>query len=653
MKRVAVILAIAACVVASPGVEAAAQGAERPLLHSLFQDHAVVQRGQPLHVWGWTGPNERVMARLDNGPPRVTRADRTGAWRMSLGTLEAGGPHTITAIAGGRTQVVTDVLAGDVFLCSGQSNMEFPTRLATNSTALLREAPNPQIRLFQVSRRLSATPQHAYDAANRWMVDEPAAAGDFSAVCYLFGRAVQRTQHVPVGLIHASWGGTPIEAWMSEAALRGAGRGDEVELAAAHARDPQAADRRFAQGMQQWRHDRDPGVAGQWNAPDLDDRDWATVSPEGFWEDAGEQQLAHLDGIVWFRTDFTLSAAQASLGGRLELGPADDADVTYVNGQRVGGEDVWDAPRAYAIAPGVLREGRNVLASSVLDTGGGGGFWGAAGEKQLHLSDGSRISLAAPWRYRIAAPLSEIGLPPRRPWGGSSAFSTLFNGMIAPAQGYGMSAVLWYQGETNAGEPRAYERLLPAMFADWRAWHDNRNLEFYVVQLAAFGAPVIGAPVRDGWGRIRDVQRRIVAADPHAALAVSIDLGDRHDIHPTQKLVLAERLARLARRRLYAENIEDSGPVPLAAKKEGGAVRVSFGHGPLVVHSGARPASVELCTSDRACRFVDARVQDSDMFIEDVAGGDAFVRYCWGDSPICNLFNASDLPAVPFELAIE
>ncbi|TPW08315.1 MAG: sialate O-acetylesterase [Alphaproteobacteria bacterium] len=348
MKRVAVILAIAACVVASPGVEAAAQGAERPLLHSLFQDHAVVQRGQPLHVWGWTGPNERVMARLDNGPPRVTRADRTGAWRMSLGTLEAGGPHTITAIAGGRTQVVTDVLAGDVFLCSGQSNMEFPTRLATNSTALLREAPNPQIRLFQVSRRLSATPQHAYDAANRWMVDEPAAAGDFSAVCYLFGRAVQRTQHVPVGLIHASWGGTPIEAWMSEAALRGAGRGDEVELAAAHARDPQAADRRFAQGMQQWRHDRDPGVAGQWNAPDLDDRDWATVSPEGFWEDAGEQQLAHLDGIVWFRTDFTLSAAQASLGGRLELGPADDADVTYVNGQRVGGEDVWDAPRAYA-----------------------------------------------------------------------------------------------------------------------------------------------------------------------------------------------------------------------------------------------------------------------------------------------------------------
>ena len=631
---------------------ASAQEAVRPLLHPLFQDHAVVQRGQSLRLWGWGRAGEVVTVRTDGGAPRVARADRAGAWELSLDPLAIGTPHTIVVQAGARTQTVSDVLAGDVFLCSGQSNMEFPTRLAANSEALLREPPNAEIRLFNVSRRIADEPRQVPSLNDRWAMDGPAAAGDFSAVCYLFGRAVQRAQRAPVGLIHASWGGTPIEAWMSAPALRGAGRGRELDLARDHVRDPAAVERRFATAMQQWRRARDRGFVERWSAPEMNDADWAVIPPEGFWEDAGDPRLARLDGIVWFRSEFTLTASQASLGGQLELGPADDMDVTYVNGRPVGGGDVWDAPRTYVVAPGVLRAGRNVLASSVLDTGGGGGFWGAARAKALRLSDGSRISLAAPWRFRVAASLGETGSPPRRPWGGANGYAALFNGMIAPLRGYGMRAALWYQGEANADAPQAYERLLPAMFADWRTHMARNDLEFYVVQLSAFGAPVIGSSAADGWGRIRDVQRRVTAADPHAALAVSIDLGDRYDIHPTQKRVLAERLARIARRRLYGETIEDSGPAPVAATRERDVLRMTFAHGPLVTHSGARPMSIELCTRDRSCRFVDARVVDGDILVEGATAEDATVRYCWGDSPICNLFNEADLPAVPFELDI-
>ena len=653
MKSGATFLGSVACVLALLSAEVSAQDVERPLMHPLFQDHAVLQRGEPIRVWGWARPGERVTLQLDGGPSHTARADSAGAWRVSLSPLGAGGPHTIAVRAGERTQVVTDVLAGDVFVCSGQSNMEFPTRLATNSEALLREPSNPQIHLFNVSRRIAAEPRASFEASDHWVVDNPEAAGGFSAVCYLFGRALQRSQHIPIGLIHASWGGTPIEAWMSEAALRGAGRAAELELAAAYARDPDAAEARFTEQMRQWWQERDIGFGERWDAPELDNQSWTPITPRGFWEDSGQPQLAHLDGIVWFRTAFTLSAAQAALSGQLELGPADDIDVTFLNGREVGGMAGWDTARSYAIAPGILREGRNVLAASVLDTGGGGGFWGPAEQKLLRLSDGTEISLAEPWQYRVSAPLSETGPPPRRPWGGANAYSVLFNGMVAPLRAYGARAVLWYQGESNADAPEAYGRLLPAMFGDWRTVLNNRNLEFYVVQLAGFGAPAINEPTRDGWGRIRDVQRRVVAADEHAALAVSIDLGDRRDIHPTQKLALAERLARLARHRLYGENIEESGPLPEHATRDRGEIRLSFTHAPLVTHSAARPIGFELCTRQRACRFVDARVRGTQVLIETVTGEDAFVRYCWGDSPICNLFNQDDLPAAPFELAIE
>jgi sialate O-acetylesterase len=639
---------------ASPG-RAQAEAVAHPLLHPLFSAHAVLQRDRPLAVWGWAEAGATVSVQLDAGLPHSVRADPAGRWRLALPPLAAGGPHRLTARTGARTQTVSDLLAGDVYLCSGQSNMELQTRYATNAYTVLDEADSDQLRLFDVSRRVASAPQETLAATDGWALADAQSVGDFSAVCYFFGRNLQRSQGVPIGLIHPSWGGTPVEAWMSEGAFRTLGGYEaQLALAALAARDPAAAGARFAQMLQQWWSVNDPGGRAGWQAVDLDDRDWGTLAPGGPWEDAGEPDLASFDGIAWYRTELTLTAAQAALGGRLALGPADDVDITYLNGQVIGGVSGWDTPRDYAVRPGALRVGRNVLAAAVLDTGGDGGFWGPAAGRVLHLSDGTRVPLTQRWRYRISAPLDQTAAPPQPSWGGPNAYSALYNSMIAPLGPYGLRGVLWYQGESNAGAPEEYGRLLPGLFADWRRHFESPELEIYVVQLASYGPPVVDAPTRFSWGRIRDVQRRVVIADPHAGLVVSVDVGDRHDIHPTQKQVVGDRLARLARHRIYGEEIETSGPAPQAAVRSGDTVTVSFTHGPLRLYSGHRAIAFELCAADRACRFVDASVEGGTRVrLAGARASDAFVRFCWGDGPICNLFNDDGLPAVPCELAIE
>jgi sialate O-acetylesterase len=263
------------------------------------------------------------------------------------------------------------------------------------------------------------------------------------------------------------------------------------------------------------------------------------------------------------------------------------------------------------------------------------------------------VPLSNPWRYQISAQLSDVTSPPQAPWGGPNAYSVLYNGMIAPLAPYGLSGVLWYQGEANAGAAREYGRLLPGMMHDWRRAFAKPELPFFIVQLANYGPPVTGEPQRHSWGEIRDVQRRVVDADAHAGLAVSIDIGDRFDIHPTQKLLVAERLALLARRMIYGDDIVTSGPAPLTATRAGATVAVAFEHGPLRAYSSSRPMAFELCDAERACRFVDARLEGPSVQLADARASDAFVRYCWGDGPICNLYNEEDLPAVPFELAIQ
>ncbi len=628
----------------------AAGAQERPLLHPTFSDHAVLQRDSPIAVWGWAAPRERVTVTFAGARVR-TRADADGTWRATLPARHAGGPHTLVVhAAGGASQSAADILMGDVYLCSGQSNMEFPARGAAGGAG----ADDPNVRLYRLPLVSALTPQSTFASPPQWTLAAGQATEDFSAVCLAFAREIEGAAGAPIGLIQSAWGGTRIESWLSAEALRGvSGFDEEVNALAEAATDPTGARARYTASLAAWWMEHDPGARSGWGAFGFDDSGWPQTALAGSsWENGDAAPLASFDGVVWFRTEFNLTPQQTMQAAELTLGPIDDIDITILNGDVVGGESNWRAPRAYAIPVGALRAGRNTLAVGVLDTIGGGGLWGGPETRALRFADGSSLPLGQTWRYHISANLWDLPPPPRAPWDGQDAYTGLYNAMIAPLEPYGLRGVLWYQGESNVAAPDDYARLLPAMMQDWRRGFAAPELPFLIVQLADYGA-VAAAPQRNSWGALRDAQRRVAAADAHAGLVVTIDIGDRFDIHPTQKTIVGRRLALVARRLIYGEAVIDSGPTPVSARSAGDAVVVEFAHGPLIAYSNARPIAFELCDADRNCRFVDATLEGSRVSIDAHGIEPAFVRYCWGDAPLCNLYNDVDLPAAPFEAAIE
>ena len=620
----------------------------------MFQDHAVLQRDRPIKLWGRAAPSAEVTVGLA-GESASARADGAGNWSASLPPLSAGGPYDLTVrSAAGQAQTLHDVLIGDVYLCSGQSNMELHVYEASSSYLEIKGAANDKIRLLTIDRFSSPTPRDGFASPVHWAAAVPDTARGFSAVCFFFGRELQKSLGVPIGLIHSSWGGSLIESWIPQGLAKGLGYDEPLAVLAKYVGDPKAAEAAWRERMQQWWLAHDPASAGAppWSAPEFDDSAWPTMTLNGDWEGWGVPSLAQFDGIVWFRTTVTLSAAQARGEATLSLGPVDDIDTTWINGIHIGGLEGWDRPRVYTVPAGTLREGTNTIAVGVLDTGAGGGIWGAAADKTLRLADGTSVSLAPPWHYRISAPLSATGTAPHAPWLNESGLTTLYNGMIAPIGPYGLRGVVWYQGESNTGDPKAYARLLPGMIETWRR-EFGADLPFLIVQLPGFG-PASAVPEESGWAELREVQRLTVARDAHAGLAVTIDLGDRNNVHPTDKQDVAVRLALAARRLVYGEDVVASGPVPVSAVFASGRIAVTFAHADKLMAYGAkRPVGFEACDAQKHCGFVDATIQGGQVILDATRlPRPAFVRFCWADSPIVNLYNGANLPAVPFELAV-
>lgn len=624
------------------------QGGE-PVLDPMFQDHAVLQRGQPVAVWGRATPGSHVSVSLGQTQVQTT-AGADGAWRATLPILTAGGPYTLTAQTSDATQMVSDVMVGDVWLCSGQSNMEFAVRQATNAESEIGAANDPNLRLFLVGRSSLPAPASTPHSVGQWRTTTPESVRDFSAACYFMGRDLRRTDNVPVGLIAASWGGSIIEDWLSRDALVKLGGHDQALNALdAYARDPSQGDALWREITQAWWAANDPGVKQGWNLPRTSDADWASIPAEGFWEST-VPGLETFDGVVWLRKQVELTAAQAGQAATLELGPVDDADVTWVNGRYVGGGQGWHTPRTYALAAGSLKPGSNLIAVGVLDTNGGGGAWGPAANKRLVFADGTSVSLSSGWRHRVAAPLGDLPNPPRTPWIGGSGTTTLYNGMIAPLGPYGLKGMAWYQGESNVGDYVGYRRLLPALFADWRARFESPEMRMLVVQLANFG-PMAGQPTNSYWAALRESQRTVVNADPLAGLAAAIDIGDRYDIHPTNKLEVGRRLALEARR--LDGVAQPVSPQPVAVERGADGVHVRYAPGTaLTAYGFNRPIGFELCDANGVCRFVDATVAGDQVILASALATDVKVRLCWADSPICNLYGPAGLPAVPFEAPI-
>ncbi|MFO7305528.1 MAG: sialate O-acetylesterase [Gammaproteobacteria bacterium] len=630
---------------------AMASSSPATLFHELFQDHAVLQRDRPIPVWGRAAPGEQVRVSID-GTEVVTHADANGAWKVELPALPAGGPYTLTAsTASGTTQVVSDVLVGDVWLCSGQSNMEMPTRAALNFWAESARAANDSIRLLTVARDTSATPKSTFSTPVRWQPTTSEAFADFSATCFYFARELQQHVKVPMGLIHASWGGSRIEPWMSAEALRAAGGFDEMlEILALKDTRPAEAIRRWGAVWERWWKSRVPS-SQPWTGEKQGS--WRPAPRElGHWEQWGDPELAAFNGMVWLRAVVELSPAQARQGATLSLGKIDDVDMTWVNGRAVGSTAGPDTDRVYEIPKGVLKAGQNTIVVNALDLWGPGGPWGDT-PRALTLADGTSIPLDGKWEYQVVPP--SVGEPPRAPWDVTAGLTMIANAMIAPLGSYRMRGVVWYQGESNTGEPERYETLLHDWMADWRARFGS-DLSFLIVQLANFGQPPT-APTESGWAGVREAQRRAVARDGNAGLAVAIDLGDRWDIHPANKQQVGYRLARAARHVVYGEPITPSGPTPVRAVRSQDAIVVEFEHidGKLVAYSSSHPIGFELCGAEPgSCEYALATIEGNSVrLVGSNVRNARRVRYCWADSPICTLYDNAPLPAGPFEVEIE
>lgn len=626
------------------------------LLHEMFQDGAVLQRDRPVNVWGRAAPNAEVTVSFA-GNVTNAHADNKGHWTAVLPAMKFGGPHELKVKTGdGASQAAHDVLVGDVWLCSGQSNMVLQVHRALDSRAEIARSDNDSIRMLTVALHSSLAPLEHFSSPVRWQKAAPATVPEFSAACYYFARELQRTVQVPMGLINAAWGGSKIQTWMSKEALQATGEYDaSLAILDRYATDRAAATERFGKSWQAWWRDELAMDASDepWSATRELKGIWRTAPAElGAWEGWGIPELAEFDGMVWYRTTVQLTAAQTAQPASLALGAVDEVDVTWVNGRPVGTLSGPDVQREYTLPRKLLKAGSNVIVVNVLDSYSSGGISGPAQKRALRFADGTSIPLTGPWSYRVT---QNMGRALRAPWESVSGLSTIFNGMIAPLGEYSLRGVAWYQGESNTEEASKYRSLLGGLLADWRKRY-GADLPFLIVQLANFG-PAPTRPGESGWAELREAQRLAVAKDAHAGLAIAVDIGDRYDIHPANKQEVGRRLARAARRVAYGESITPSGPVPLAARREGTSVVVTFGDitQRLIAYGADGPVGFELCGADPgSCRYANAALQaDRVVLSAPSQAAQVRVRYCWANSPVCTLYDESRLPAGPFEIKIE
>jgi sialate O-acetylesterase len=633
-----------------------AAAAQTLSLDSVFAPHMVVQQGKPIPVHGSAAPGAAVTVTF-NGAGASTRADGAGRWTLRLPPQRAGSiaPLRVSSAGGERTEIA-DVAVGEVWLCSGQSNMDLTVRNAANPERTAREGVGPSIRLLKLRRAAAAAPASRFTPEIPWSASSSNNLPDFSAACWHMARALRAGGVIaPIGLIHAAWGGTTIEDWMSPAALRAGGTAAaEIQLLADYAADPGAAVASAIEGTDQWAARTDPGSAeaNGWHHADFDDRGWATMPVPGQWERSGAAGLAGYDGVMWFRRDIDLTTPQSARGATLALGRIDERDRVWVNGQRLGATLGAAADRQYAVPPGMLRAGRNSIAVRVIDEAGGGGFSSAPEALALDLGASGKVSLAGPWRYRVGAAETDWQQPPPfLPWTTPRGLAMAWNGMIAPLGDYPLAGVAWYQGESNTARVAEYARLLTSWRSDWRRQFGDPKLPVVIVQLPGYG-PRSQRPGDSGWASLREVQRLVAEGDPLTGLAVTIDLGVPGDIHPAHKDEVGARIGREALRIAYGKPVQ-AAPSPLSARRAGTGGEITFrsAEAGLVVQGSAEATAFEWCDAERRCNFARAVLRGSRVIVAAPALA-THIRYAWQGSPPITLYSREGLPVVPFEIPI-
>ena len=641
-----VLLALAASSAARLG--AVEHEHDRPFLHPLFSDHTVLQRDMPVPVWGWTAPGGMVTVAM-NGAQATATAGSDGRWMAKIGPFPAGGPYTMT-VTGAVTVTVSDILMGDVWICSGQSNMEMGIG-ACNYDDEIKAAEHPDIRLLTVPRKVAKEPTYTADLA--WLPCHPDTVtkglwGGFSAAGYFFGRELNRELKVPIGLIHTSWGGTIAEAWTSAEGL--AGLPDFNDRVAQVVAARSVPEDEYANQLAAWYKANDPGTGAGWEKPGTDVKAWNDIAVPKPWEQSGVPGFEAFDGVAWYRREFDAPADWVGKDLALNLGPIDDLDTTWVNGQPVGSTERYDIARTYTIPAKLVRKGRNVIAVRVLDTGGLGGIWGKPEQLSVGPAGAAPLSLAGTWKIKDSSTLAKLGAPPSRiDSSNPNVVTVLSNGMLEPIVPYAVKGAIWYQGESNSGRAWQYRTLLPAMITDWRTRFGCGDFGFHIVSLAAFqkSSP---QPGDNDWAELREAQALTAKQLKNCGIAMAIDIGNADDIHPKDKREVGRRLALSALANTYGQAVEWSGPWYSKMAVEGAKIRLHFDHlGGGLVAKGDKLTGFAIAGADHVFTWADAQIDGDTVVVSaaSVAAPEA-VRYAWDANPVCDLYNKAGLPAVPF-----
>ncbi len=623
----------------------------------LFSDNMVLQQQTQAPIWGESKPNKKVEITTSWDQKKYTiQADAQGKWKTKVATPVAGGPYTIT-ISDGKKVKLSNVMIGEVWICSGQSNMEMQVEGwgKVKDYEQEKEEANdyPNIRFLLIEKAMSPKPVENIGAVgNGWQVCSSKSVADFSAAGYFFGRDLHKYRHVPVGLIDTSWGGTIIETWTSNEALSTVpGMQKRLEALEDLPLSQEERKKKFETDVEIWKAEIekiDKGCIGgkaAWAAPDFNDDTWKTMKVPGLMQ---EQGLPGFNGLVWFRKVIDIPAGWAGKELTLNVGVIDDNDFTYFNGVQIGHTEGWMAPRSYKIPKELVKEGKAVIAVRVLDTGGTGGINGSPESVSLRLADAQAIQLAGDWKYQVSLDMREITpMPVDMSWNPNSP-TFLFNAMLYPLIPYTIKGTIWYQGESNTSEAFQYRDLMPLMITDWRnRW--GYDFPFYMVQLASFTAKQT-EPVESTWAELREAQVRTLHLQ-NTGMAVTIDIGEEFDIHPKNKQEVGRRLALAARAQTYGEKIPYSGPLYKSYRIEGNKIRLYFDHieGGLKTANGGMPEGFTIAGVDHKFHWADAVIEGNTIVVSSPAVTlPVAVRYAWADYPVCNVYNSVNLPLSPF-----
>ncbi|MHA4844907.1 sialate O-acetylesterase [Flavitalea antarctica] len=616
-------------------------------LPQLIRDSMVLQREARINIWGQASPGERITVKF-NGKVSSTKTGDSGRWLVTFPPMKAGGPYTMQIDASNHIKL-HDILIGDVYICSGQSNMVHQLELHKERYEKeIAEARYPQIRHFAIATKTDLR-QPAEDLpSGNWKSANPADVLRFSAVAYFFAKTLYDKYKVPIGLINASVGGTPIEAWTSEDGLKNfpsilATIEKNKDTGYVNTMNRMAAERNASRPKSV-----DNGLAGpkRWFDTSYIPKGWHAINIPGFWEDQG---ISDLDGVVWYRREIDVPAGMTGIPAKMYLGRIVDADFLYINGQLVANTTYQYPQRRYALAPGVLKPGKNLVVIRVINNSGKGGF--IPGKPYELKAGDQRLDLKGDWQYKVGEAFERGRNLPTQGLSAQNQPTALYNAMIAPLINYTIRGFLWYQGETNIENASAYQQLLPALIKNWREKWKQGDLPFLYVQLPNFMEAKYH-PSESDWAVLRDAQLKTLVV-PNTAMAVAIDLGEWNDIHPGNKKDVGVRLALAAQHLVYKDqNIVPSGPLYKSFVVEGNRIIVNFTHTGSGLKSidGEELSQFAIAGRDKRFIWAKAKIEGDKVIVwNDTIVDPLYVRYAWADNPDgANLYNMEGLPGSPF-----